>query len=62
MVTAEDAAKKLVWSETRVKGPGQTVTPLPQPKSRDGFYQDLFVLAYPLRTPWSNHLSPMPVR
>ncbi len=49
-VTADDAAKKLVWSEARVSGPGKTNTKLPAPKSRDGYYRDLFLIAYPLKT------------
>src|SRR5487761_2100713 len=45
-VTAEDAAKKLVWSETRVAGPTNLARALPQPKSRDNFYRDVRVVAY----------------
>ena len=46
MVKPDDAPKKLVWSETPVTG-GTTVTlKLPQPKGRDGYYRDLFVVAY----------------
>ncbi len=45
MVRAEDAPKKLVWTETRVEG-GASGAALPQPQGRDGFYRDLFVLAY----------------
>jgi hypothetical protein len=51
MVTADDAAKKLVWSELRVTGPipqGGTVLPLPQ--NRDNYYRDTFVVAYRIRT------------
>jgi hypothetical protein len=49
MVTADDAAKKLVWSEARAKGPGKFAEKLPLPKGRDGYYRDLFVVAYPLK-------------
>jgi len=49
MVKPEDAAKKLVWSETRLKGPGKLQSALPIPKHRDNFYRDLFVVAYPLK-------------
>jgi hypothetical protein len=49
MVKAEDAAKKLVWSEARVSGPAALTLALPQPKSRDGFFRDLFVVAYKLK-------------
>ncbi len=46
MVKAEDAAKKLTWSETQVRGPAKVARPLPAPKSRDGFYLDIAVVAY----------------
>jgi hypothetical protein len=46
MVKPEDAPKKLVWSEQRVSGPSTISFRTEQPKSRDGFYQDLFVMAY----------------
>ncbi len=49
MVKAEDAAKKLVWSEAKVSGPGKVAQPLPEPKHKDSYYRDLFVLAYPLK-------------
>ena len=50
MVKPEDAARKLVWTETRLSGPVRRTQALPQPKSRDGFYRDLFVIAFPLPT------------
>ncbi|MDO8542088.1 MAG: glycosyl hydrolase [Opitutaceae bacterium] len=46
MVAADDAPKKLTWSERRVTGGARVTTPLPKPKARDNFYRDLFVLAY----------------
>jgi len=49
MVTADDAAKKLVWSELRVTGPALLERTLPQPDSRDGYYRDAFVVAYQLQ-------------
>ena len=49
MVTADDAAKKLVWSETRVTGPVKLEQKLPEPASRDGYYHDAFVVAYRLK-------------
>jgi hypothetical protein len=49
MVTADDAAKKLVWSETRVTGPAKFAQQLPQPASRDNYYRDAFVVAYRLK-------------
>jgi hypothetical protein len=48
MVKASDAAKKLVWSEAIVRGPVAFASPLPEPKHADPYYQDLFILAYPL--------------
>ncbi len=50
IVTAEDAAKKLTWSEARVSGPTNIALPLPAPAARDGFYRDLFVVAYRAKT------------
>ena len=46
MVTAEDAPKKLVWTESRISGPTNVAVKLPTPNGRDHFYRDLFVLAY----------------
>ena len=46
MVTANDAAKKLVWSEIRVPGPAIINQKLPEPASRDRYYRDAFVVAY----------------
>jgi hypothetical protein len=46
MVTADDAPKKLIWTETRVAGRTNLSLMLPQAKERDGYYRDLFVLAY----------------
>lgn len=46
MVTPDDAPKKLVWTETRVTGATNLSLQLTQPRGRDNFYRDLFVLAY----------------
>jgi hypothetical protein len=46
-VTADDAAKKLTWSEQVVRGPGRVKVGIPQPRSRDNYYRDLFVLGFP---------------
>jgi len=46
MVKAEDAAKKLTWSETRLTGPMNFNKALPRPKARDDFYRDIAVVAY----------------
>jgi hypothetical protein len=54
MVKAEDAAKKLAWSETVVAGPISFDKALPLPKQiREGFYQDIAVVAYRLKEPAS---------
>ena len=50
VVKPDDAAKKLVWSEARVEGPTNWVQHLPEPKRRDGYYRDLFVVAYRLKS------------
>ena len=49
MVTADDAAKKLTWSETRVAGPAALEQQLPVPAIRDGYYRDAVVVAYPVK-------------
>jgi len=49
MVPAEDAPKKLVWTETQVTGGTNLSLVLTKPEALDGFYRDLFVLAFPLR-------------
>lgn len=46
MVAAEDAPKKLVWTETKVSGGAAFAGKLDLPKVRENFYRDLFVLAY----------------
>lgn len=48
-VTAGDAVKKLVWSETVISGAQQIALRLPQAEAKDGYYRDARVLAYPLR-------------
>jgi hypothetical protein len=55
MVTADDAAKKLVWSETKLTGPTNFSQVLPAPKSRDNYYRDVFVVAYRLRPDQAAH-------
>ena len=46
MVSADDAPKKLVWTERVLSGPQSFAGPLERPKARDGYYRDLFVVAY----------------
>jgi hypothetical protein len=45
MVPADDAPKKLVWTQLRVSGSNSAIKLAP-PKARDNYYRDLFVLAY----------------
>jgi hypothetical protein len=58
MVTPEDAVKKLVWSEVVMTGPGpitvqtKDFSPI---QIRDGFYRDLFVLAFPIESGAAPH-------
>lgn len=47
-VTPDDAAKKLVWTETTVTAASPAQTKLAAPAQRDGYYRDLFVVGYPL--------------
>ncbi|HEU6448037.1 MAG TPA: glycosyl hydrolase [Verrucomicrobiae bacterium] len=46
MVTADDAAKKMVWSTLKISGPANFNSELPKPQSRENFYRDTFVIAY----------------
>ena len=50
MVTADDAPKKLAWTELRVTGGTNLVVQLVQPAARDNFYRDLFVVACRVKT------------
>jgi hypothetical protein len=47
MVKPDDAPKKLVWTEARATGPTNYSAQLAQSKGRDGYYRDLFVVAFP---------------
>ncbi len=58
IVKAEDAVKKVVWSEAVVAGPGLVKLKLEQPQTREGFYRDLFAVAFPLR-PDANERKPL---
>lgn len=49
MVTADDAAKKLTWSEMQVTGPATLEQKLPVPAVREGYYRDAMILAYPVK-------------
>lgn len=60
MVPAEDAPKKLVWSEAKVTGPRTIELALPHPLHAQALYQEVAVVAYPVRPghthrPLANH-------
>lgn len=59
MITADDAPKKLVWTEIRATGGPTTRAKLPPPKGRDNFYRDLFVLAYRVNSNLSPNRKPL---
>jgi hypothetical protein len=49
-ITPEYAAKQLVYTETRVSGKKKLKALLEKPQSNMGFYKDVAVLAFPLRS------------
>ncbi len=49
MVTPDQAAKHITWSEAQVLGPRSCQQPLPLPPCRDKFYRDTRVLAYRIK-------------
>ncbi len=55
MVTPDDAAKKLVWSELRVTGPTNFDQALPVPQSRENYYRDTYVVAWRIRPDQAPH-------
>jgi len=48
-VTKDDAAKKYVWSETKISGGTNLEIALPEPKSRENYYRDTFIIAYKIK-------------
>ena len=48
-VTPEEAAKCVVWSETKIEGGKPVDVALPEPKHDKRFYRDIAVVAYPLK-------------
>lgn len=46
-VTPEQAAKKLTWSETKIRGGGPDPIVLPKPPTKGDYYRDVAVLALP---------------
>jgi hypothetical protein len=59
MVTADDAAKKLVWSETVIVGPTNYSTALPAAKVRDNYSRDIAVLAYRIHDDLPKNRKPL---
>jgi hypothetical protein len=47
-ITPELSMQVVVWSETMVEGPNAVSTPLAQPKTVQGYYKDIAVLAFPI--------------
>lgn len=48
-VPVENAAKELVFSQAQTDGPAQFDGQLPMPPSRQKFYRDAYVVAYPIK-------------
>ncbi len=48
MIRAEDAPKKLTWSQTRTHGPVTFTNALAEPKHAPELYRDILVLAFPV--------------
>ena len=61
-VTPEQAAKKLVWSQTTVEGPGEKMLTLGAPPATANFYRDIAVLAMPLRGSESNQIASLELK
>lgn len=55
-ITPETSMKMLVWTSAEVKGPAPVDLTLLQPETREGFYRDIAVVAFPL--PAGGMLSP----
>lgn len=58
-VSAADAVKKLTWSELELVGPTNIEVELPLPPSNDGFYRDVCVLAWRMRSELSSDRRPL---
>ena len=59
MVTADDAAKKLVYSELTITGPTNYSAVLPMPALRDHYGRDIAVLAYRIRDDLPSNRPPI---
>ncbi|HLP78671.1 MAG TPA: glycosyl hydrolase, partial [Candidatus Paceibacterota bacterium] len=58
-VTADDSAKKLVWSETVITGPTNFSAALPKANVRDNYARDIAVLAYRIRDDLPKNRPPL---
>ncbi len=58
-ITPEQSMKMVAWSETIING-GAVDIQLPQPTTRENYYQDVAVLAYPTFASEINDLQNMP--
>jgi hypothetical protein len=56
-VTPEWAAKRLVWSETVLQGPGEKLVGLPLPSVTGDFYREIAVLAMPVYDARTNQIT-----
>ncbi len=61
-VTPDMAMQRLVWTETRVKGPGRIDAPPAQPGIVRGYYRDVAVLAFPTPPAERVHMSDLDPR
>jgi alpha-L-rhamnosidase len=59
MVKADDAVKKLTWSETQVTGAKRVSIKLPAPPANDNFYRDVSVLAWRVKPGLSASRPPL---
>lgn len=46
-VTPEQSMKEFTWTKTEVQGGGAVKVQLPEPPKREGYYEEVVVLAYP---------------
>ncbi len=58
-VSADDAAKKLVWSEVVVSGPTNLALALPMPSLRDNYSREIAVIAYRIRDDLPTNRPPL---
>jgi hypothetical protein len=47
-ITPEVAMKRVVWSDTDVEGPSEYTNKLSQPRTVEGYYKDIRVVAFPM--------------